>query len=64
MGELDTCREAVLLAFAALERRHGREVFRLEEIADEVTATSAQWERTTVTTHVSSHMCREAPVHY
>ncbi len=59
-----TCREAVLQGLVTLERRHDRAIFSLEEIVDEVSGTWSRWERSTVTTHVSSHMCRDAPVHH
>ncbi len=63
MTEPETCREAVWQAMTRLERRHGRQIFDLDEIAAEVMTTWTRWERSTVRTHVSSHMCRDAPVH-
>lgn len=61
MNEPDTCRQAVLHALAALERRHGRQVFDLDEIVAEVLGNWSRWESSTTTTHVASHMCRDAP---
>lgn len=63
MTEPNTCREAVLEAMGLLERRHARTVFGLDEIVAEVMGTWSQWKRSTVMTHVSSHMCRDAPTH-
>ncbi len=58
-----TCRAAVVAALESLESRHGRSVFRLDQIVDEVEATWTRWARSTSTTHVSSHMCVDAPNH-
>lgn len=61
---MDTCRHAVLAAMSALARRHGREVFAVAEIVQEVMATSGgRWQETTVRTHVTAHMCLDAARH-
>jgi hypothetical protein len=59
-----TCRDAVLDAFRRLERRHGRGVFKLEEIVNEVLAHDRQFKESTVRTHVTSRMCADAPDHH
>ena len=45
-----------------LERRHGRHIFRLYEIVQEVFAKTDRYAESTVRTHISAHMCAQAPV--
>lgn len=52
-----TCRDAVLNAFARLERRHGR----LDEVVTETLTNDPQYKESTVRTHVTSRMCVDAP---
>lgn len=48
----------------ALQRRNGRDVFRPDEIVQEVLATNPnRWQETTVRTHVTAHMCSDVPHH-
>jgi hypothetical protein len=56
-----TCRDAVLDAFARLERRHGRKIFRLDEVVTETLANDPQYKESTVRTHVTRRMCVDAP---
>lgn len=58
-----TCREAVLGAIVRLESRHGRREFDLAEIVAETLALDRQFAESTVRTHLTSRMCREAPDH-
>lgn len=49
---------------SALGRRHGRAVFALDEIVQEVMAAHGdRWQETTVRTHVTAHMCTDAARH-
>lgn len=59
-----TCREEVLAAFERLERRHSRDVFDLAEIVQEVLARTAAYKESTISTHVTSRMCADAPAHH
>lgn len=59
-----TCRDEILAAFERLERRHGRRDFELAEVVQEVQAVGTAYEESTIRTHVSSRMCRDAPVHH
>jgi len=56
-----TCRDDVLTAFERLERRHGRKVFDLSEVLQEVQASGSTYTESTIRTHVTSRMCAEAP---
>ena len=58
-----TCREAVLESMRALVRRSGRQVFKVEEIVQEVLAHHA-FKENTVRTHITSRMCADAPDHH
>lgn len=58
-----TCREAVLVAFDRLERRHRRKVFDLSEIVLEVIA-ATNFAESTIRTHVTSLMCVQAPTNH
>ncbi len=57
-----TCRNEVLNAMGRLERRHGKSVFPLAEIVKEVLSHTRQYEESTIRTHISAHMCAQAPV--
>lgn len=59
-----TLRTAVLDAFLRLELRHGRKVFALTDIVQETSAGDPTLKEASVRTHVTSVMCREAPVHH
>ena len=59
-----TCRDEVLAAFKRLERRHGSKDFSLEDVVLEVQAHSTSYKESTVRTHISSRMCRQAPAHH
>ena len=57
-----TCRNEVLNAMERLKRRHGKSVFPLTEIVQEVLSHTRQYEESTISTHISAHMCAQAPV--
>lgn len=59
-----TCRDQVHAALARLERRHDRHVFALDEIVQEVLATTTRYSEQTIRTHVASRMCADAPRHH
>ncbi len=59
-----SCRDAVLDAFRRLERRHGRDAFRLKELVEEVRAATEDYTERTIRTHISSRMCANAPDHH
>lgn len=56
-----TCRREILDAFAALERRHGRETFSPAEVIAEARARGSQHAESTIRTHIVSAMCVNAP---
>ncbi len=56
-----TCRQQVLAAFAALERRHGKDVFTPSEVTAEVLDRGSVLAESTIVTHVTSAMCVNAP---
>lgn len=58
--ESKTCRNEILISMKALEARLGREVFRLDEIVNEVLAIGHHRE-STIRTHVISRMCAQSP---
>ena len=57
-----TCRDEVIEAMVRLERRHGKVVFQLSEILKEVLTKTDQYKESTIRTHISAHMCAQAPV--
>ena len=59
-----TCRDEILAAMRALRSRHGRNVFKLDEIVHEVYARGSVYKESTVRTHVASKMCVGAPDHH
>lgn len=63
-SEVTTCREQVLAALARLERRHGRHIFALDEIVQEVQTATTCYSEQTIRTHVVSRMCANAPRHH
>jgi hypothetical protein len=56
-----TCRQEILDAFAALERRHSRAVFSPVELVTEVLARGSGHPESTIRTHIISAMCVNAP---
>ena len=62
MGE--TCRDAVLEAFARLEARSSERVFKCQTIVDEVLQHTTSFEESTIRTHVVARMCTNAPVNH
>lgn len=56
-----TCRDEILEAFAALERRHGRDTFSPAELVAEVGARGGEHPESTIRTHIVSAMCVNAP---
>lgn len=61
---MTTCREEILGAFARLERRHGRMDFELADVVAEVLAVRSSYAQSTIRTHITSRMCRDAPNHH
>ncbi len=59
-----TCRDEVLAAMGRLKSRHARDVFDLQEIVQEVQATTDRYKDSTIRTHVSSRLCVSAPVNH
>ena len=59
-----TCRDEILGAFQRLERRHGRQVFDLQDIIQEVLRATGAYAESTIRTHVTSVMCAQAPVNH
>ena len=59
-----TCRDAVLASMRRLRSRHGRDMFRLDEIVQEVQAATSNYAESTIRTHVVSKMCKQAPVNH
>jgi hypothetical protein len=57
----ETCREAILGAFARLESRYGRADFSLEDVVLEVLADRDQFTERTIRTQITSRMCVQAP---
>lgn len=56
-----SCRYEVLAAVRSLRSRHGRDVFKLDEIVQEVYARGSSYKESTIRTHVSSRLCVNAP---
>ena len=61
---MQTAREAVLKAFASLERETGRTGFRLNEVLERVRQSTSAFQESTIRTYVMSVMCADAPVHH
>jgi len=59
-----TCRDEVIAAFQRLSHRYGRDEFSLDEVTAEVLAASSAYLESTIRTHVTSRMCRQAPAHH
>lgn len=59
-----TCRDAVLDAMRALQQRHGRDTFKLEEIVHEVQSGTSSYKESTIRTHITSKMCATSPDHH
>ena len=57
-----TCRDEVINAMVRLENRHGKSIFELHLIVKEVLSHTLDYKESTVRTHVSAHMCAQAPV--
>jgi hypothetical protein len=56
-----TARAEILTAIEKLERRHGRSIFALVEIVDEVLGAGTSYTESTIRTHITSAMCVNAP---
>ena len=59
-----TCREEILRAFQRLERRHGRKIFDLQDVVQEVQRATDAYAESTIRTHITSVMCAQAPVNH
>ena len=59
-----TCRSEILDAMRSLQSRHGRKVFDLSEIIQEVLARGSTYAESTIRTHVASIMCANAPTNH
>lgn len=57
-----TCRDEVIDAMVRLEKRHGKSVFQLGLIVKEVLSYTSQYEESTIRTHITAHMCAQAPI--
>jgi hypothetical protein len=55
-----TARDEILSAMRSLRSRHGRDVFKLDEIVQEVFARGSSYADSTIRTHVVSRMCVDA----
>lgn len=58
-----TCRDEILVAVAALERR-GIDVFSPADVIAEMRRAGSQYAESTIRTHVVSRLCRNAPDHH
>lgn len=56
-----TCRDEVLAAFRALERRHARLEYSPAEVIAEMRARGDRHQESTIRTHIVSAMCVNAP---
>lgn len=63
-GSRVTCRDDVLAAMHALVQRHGRDVFKLEDIVLEVESRGTSAKESTIRTHIVSAMCVNAPANH
>lgn len=61
---MGTARDAILKAFAKLERETGRESFQLSVVCERVLEDTTEFQETTIRTHITSAMCADAPVHH
>lgn len=61
---MGTAREAILNAFADLERETGQESFQLSKICERVRENTTEFQETTIRTYITSVMCVDAPVHH
>ena len=59
-----TCRLEVLAAIRRLKSKHRRDAFRVDEIVQEVQGATSRYAVSTIRTHVTSRMCKQAPVHH
>lgn len=59
-----SARAAVLAAFTRLEQRTQREAFLLQEVLAELTRVGTPFKESTLRTHITSVMCRQAPANH
>lgn len=59
-----TCRDLVLAAMADLERSSGTSQFGLQRIVGRALELSDRYPESTISTHIVSAMCADAPVHH
>lgn len=59
-----TARDEIIAAMRSLAAHHGRQEFKLEEIVYEVFARGSKLRESTIRTHVTSRMCKDAPDHH
>ena len=57
-----TCRDEVINAMVRLEKRHRKSAFQLNVIVKVVLSATNYYKESTIRTHISSHMCAQAPV--
>jgi len=56
-----TARDEILSAMRSLRSRHGRDVFKLDEIGQEVFARGSLHAESTIRTHIVSKLCVDGP---
>jgi hypothetical protein len=59
-----TCRDELLAAASAVCTRSGTDTFTLAVILEEMRARKSTYRESTIRTHVTSRMCKNAPVHH
>jgi hypothetical protein len=59
-----TARDEIIVAMRALEARHSRQDFKVDEILQEVFARGSEYKESTIRTHIVSRMCGQAPNHH
>jgi hypothetical protein len=59
-----TCRDELLSAAGAVCTRSGTDTFTLAVILDEMRSRNSTYRESTIRTHVTSRMCRNAPTHH
>ena len=59
-----TCRDEVIDAMVRLENRHGKSIFQLSLIVNEVLSHTNEYEESTIRTHISARMCAQAPANH
>ena len=61
MAKGATCREQILNAISAIQRRSGQKTVGVQEIVDELRREGSSYKESTIRTHITSSMCVNAP---